>query len=574
MRIFKVMNSLMKKQFFFVLLSIFMGVFTILANMGLISTSAVLLSKAALHPDVLDLMVLIVVVRFFGISRGVFRYLERILSHNTTLKMLSNMRRWFYKNFNENYTENSIKFKTGDIYSKIVNDIDILKDFYLRGFFPLIIAVLTGIITTIFISYFSIGLCIIYVAFYVFTGFISPVILFKLNNRFSEGIIKLKNDINLILLDALKGITEIQIYDLKNEFIEKFSKPNEELLKIQKKQNVVSTIAESINALTLSILVVITLVYTANMVESNELQGIYYSMLPLTIMTSFEALLPMNLVIYKFYDTYSSGENIFSIIDNNKDETKPLKKKTVENFNISVKNLKVHDGENYIINDLSLELPYGKKLAIVGASGSGKSTLLKALLGFIKFDSGSIQFGNEDYSNFSNEDIIKAFSYVEQNPYTFNTTILENLLIANTDAENKEIQIALEKMQIMNLVQVLPDGINTLMGQYGYNLSGGEIKRLVIARALLKQSKIILLDEPTASLDIKIEKKVIEELHELIKEKSCVWVTHRLVSMDMMDEILVMDKGRVVERGKHKELISQKGLYYDLWILQKQYLNI
>jgi ATP-binding cassette, subfamily C, bacterial CydC len=123
MRILKVMNSLMRKQSFFVVCSLVMGIFTILSNVGLLSTSAVLISRAALRPDVLDLMVLIVGVRFFGISRGIFRYFERILSHDATFRILSSTREWFYKNFNENYSERS-KFKTGDIYTKIVTDVD------------------------------------------------------------------------------------------------------------------------------------------------------------------------------------------------------------------------------------------------------------------------------------------------------------------------------------------------------------------------------------------------------------------------------------------------------------------
>jgi len=574
MRIFKVMNLLMKKQFFFVLLSIVMGVFTILANVGLLSTSAVLLSKASLHPDVLDLMVLIVIVRFFGISRGVFRYAERIFSHNTTLKMLSGIRSWFYKSFNENYTEGTIKFKTGDIYSKIVNDVDVLKDFYLRVFYPLIIAILTGILTAIFISYFSIKISIIYIGFYIFSGFVLPVILFKLNEPFSERESKLKNDINLILLDILKGIIEVQIYSLKDEFTEDFVRLNKELSEIRKKRNVINTLIESINSVTLCLLIVITLLFTAGLVEANKLGGIYYSMLPLMIMASFEAVLPMSLVIYKFNATYNSGKNIFSIIDSNNNKNENLKNKTITNYDICVKNLSIYNGEHYLIKDLSLELPYKKKIAIVGRSGSGKSTLLKTMLGYIKYQTGDIKIGDESYNNFKIEDIKKVFTYIDQNPYTFNTTIKENLLIANTEVTDIEISKVLQKVQIIDLINELPEGLNTLIGQYGYNLSGGEIKRLIIARALLKDSQIILLDEPTASLDIKTEKKVVVELNDLIKDKSCIWVTHRLVNMDFMDEILVMDRGFVVARGTHNELLKTKGLYYDLWNIQKQYLNI
>ena len=322
----------------------------------------------------------------------------------------------------------------------------------------------------------------------------------------------------------------------------------------------------------LSILIVITLALAEKLVEGNKLLDIYYSMLPLTIMASFEALVPLPLAIYKFDETYNSGKNIFTIMDSNSSKAKEYENKTLKNFDLSLKNISVNDGQGYIIKDLSLELPIKKKIAIVGPSGSGKSTLLKVILGFMKYDKGSIKIGDENYEDIEAEEIRRGFTYVDQKPYTFSTTILENLLIANTEATKEEILDLLDKIQIGELIEELPEGLDTLLGQYGYNLSGGEIKRLIIARALMKESKIILLDEPTASLDMKTEKKVVEELHNLLKDKSCLWVTHRLVSMEWMDEILVMDKGIVVERGTHKELLDKAGLYYSLWKMQKNFL--
>lgn len=314
--------------------------------------------------------------------------------------------------------------------------------------------------------------------------------------------------------------------------------------------------------------------FTARMVKTGELSSIYYSMLPLMIMASFEAIIPMPLVIYKINDTYNSGKNIFSIIDINGHKTKTIKHKIITSYDILVKNLTIYDDEHYIIKDLSFALPYKKKIAIVGRCGSGKSTLLKAILGYIKYQTGDVFIGGESYKSLQIEDIREIFTYIDQTPYTFNTTIKENLLIANTEATSIEINKSLQNVQILDLIEELPKGLNTSIGQYGYNLSGGEIKKLIIARALLKKSKIILLDEPTASLDIKTEKKIIGDLHNLIKDKSCIWVTHRLVNMEVMDEILVMDNGFIVERGTHSQLLNIKGFYCNLWNMQNQYLNI
>lgn len=574
MRILKVMNSLMKKQSFFVICSLIMGVCTILSNVGLLSTSAVLISRAALHPDVLDLMVLIVGVRFFGIFRGVFRYFERILSHDATFRILSSIRKWFYKNFNEGYSENS-KFKTGDIYTKVVTDVDVLKDFYLRGIYPLIIAVLTGIATGLFILCFSDILAYIYWCGYIIAGFIFPIIIFKLNNSFLEKEVNLKNNINSMLLDSFKGIMEINIYPLKPEIIEKFQGLSKQLSKVQKKKNLINALGSNFHSMAAIILMGSSLMITAPLVIERELDGIYYAMLPLTILASFEALLPMVMVMYKFKETFESGENIFSIMDNKCDEVIELTGEIV-NYDISIKNLSVYDeeAEKYIVKNLSLNLPHKKKLGIVGLSGSGKSTIAKALLGFTKYQQGDIFIGGTSYKNVSIDDIRELFTVMEQNSYVFNASIRENLLIAYKEAEESEIINLLEKFQINHLVKESEDGLDSLLGQFGYNISGGEKQRLMLARTFLKQSKIVILDEPTSSLDKELEKKIVDVIHEEIKEKSCIWITHRLVEMDKFDEILVLEEGMVIEKGTHQELINLKGRYYGFWNLQNQYLNM
>lgn len=572
MRVFSIMNYLIKKQAGYVLLSLILGVLTILSNIGLLGTSAVLISRAALHPDVLDLMVLIVAVRFFGISRGVFRYLERVFSHDTTFRILSSIRKWFYKNFRENYSENNIGFKTGDIYTRLTSNVDNLKEYYLRGVYPLIIAVLTGVITTDFIAYFSNKLAFIYALIYFLCGLLLPAILFKFSYKLIKKEAVLKEKLNKTLIDMLNGILEVKVYNMEDYFKVKFLQITKELSTIQKKKNVVNAIGENIHGFSASLIMTLALIITVPEVTAGELPGIYYAMLPLTIMASFEALMPINNILYKFNKAYTAGKSIFSIIDE-KICVRGNELSEISSLDLTVKNLCIYKNQSKecIIKELSFYLPYGRKLAIVGASGSGKSTILKALLGFLNFNEGEIKLGDMSYEFLEKEEIRKQFSYIDQSPYMFNTSFKENLLIANPEASIEEVTCALECSYIKSLIDTLPQGLDTPLGQYSCSISGGEKQRLEISRALLKNAPIILLDEPTAGLDVELEKKVVEELQKDLKDKSCIWVTHRFVAMDYMDEIVVMHKGKVVERGTHKELLENKGYYYKLWSMQVNY---
>lgn len=573
MKVFKLMNNLMKKHIPIVLLSLLMGLFTILSNIGMLSSSSVLISRAALHPDVLDLMVLIVAVRFFGIARGVFRYLERIISHNTTFKLLSSLRKWFYKSFNESYSENHKYFNTGTIYTKLVTDIDTLKEFFLRVLYPFVTASLTGLITTIFISFFSKAASAVYVLAYITTGFVIPIILFLFSAKLSEQESRLKKEINLVLLDFLKGAVEVSIYSLKKTLLLKYNSLRHELSLIQKRKNIITSLGDNLYGISVSVLIGITLYLTAPLVSDGTLSGIYYAMVPLAMMASFEALLPMPSILGKYKEASVAVRNLLAVLQEASQNNSPAAK-AVNSCELSVINLSVagESPKEPIIKNISFYLPQGKKLALVGTSGSGKSTLIKALLGFMDFSDGDIKLGNASYKDLSLEDIRKQFSYVDQEPYMFSTSIRENLMLADPKADRETLLKALDSSQISAFINSLPQGINTKLGEFGSNISGGEKQRLSLARAFLKDSPILLLDEPTASLDIELEKKLISSIHDYIGHKSCIWVTHRLVSMEKMDEIIVMDNGEIAERGTHKELILKRGHYYKLWAAQNQHI--
>jgi len=225
------------------------------------------------------------------------------------------------------------------------------------------------------------------------------------------------------------------------------------------------------------------------------------------------------------------------------------------------------------LQEISFDVPAGKSIAIVGPSGAGKSTIANLLLRFWDYELGEITLGGESLKALNQDEVRKRFALVSQNNYFFNTTIRENLRLARRSIRQEEMESAARAAQIHDFITSLPKGYDTFIGEQGLRLSGGERQRLAIARALLKDAPILIFDEPTANLDSQTEKQVLGTLFDLMRSKTSLLITHRLVELETVDEILVMDNGRIVERGTHGKLLTRAGLYRRLWDLQNQILS-
>ncbi|HSK87962.1 MAG TPA: ATP-binding cassette domain-containing protein, partial [Anaerolineales bacterium] len=225
-----------------------------------------------------------------------------------------------------------------------------------------------------------------------------------------------------------------------------------------------------------------------------------------------------------------------------------------------------------VLQNVSFTVPEGRAVAVVGPSGAGKSTVASLLLRFWDFESGEIRLGRKPLRELDPDEVRKQIALVSQNSYFFNTSIRENLRLARRSASPREMEDAARAAHIHDFVMNLPQGYDTLIGEQGVRLSGGERQRLAIARALLKQAPVLVFDEPTANLDALTERQVLDALFEIMHGRTCMLITHRLIGLENMDEILVMDQGRIVERGGQHELLAQPGVYRRMWDLQNRIL--
>jgi ABC-type multidrug transport system fused ATPase/permease subunit len=322
------------------------------------------------------------------------------------------------------------------------------------------------------------------------------------------------------------------------------------------------------------------------LVNSGELAGPMLASLTLLTFASFEAVTPLPLAAQMWNSAREAARRLFEVVDTRpvvsdqlsvKSEQSPITsyQLPITSYQLQITDLSFTYPAQLTpaLDHVTFDLPPSTSLAIVGPSGAGKSTLVNLLLRFWEYESGEIRLGGESLKSLNQDEVRARIGLVSQNAYFFNASVRENLRFARRKVTQEEIESAAQAAQIHDFIMSLPKGYDTLIGEQGLRLSGGERQRLAIARVIIKDAPILILDEPTANLDALTERDVLATLFALMKRKTSLLITHRLVGLENMDEILVMDHGRIVERGAHAELLAREGLYRRLWDLQNRILT-
>jgi ATP-binding cassette subfamily C protein CydCD len=568
--------SFLKGSWGLVALSVLLSTLTIGASVALIGTSAWLISTAALHVSVADLGVSVVGVRFFGISRGVFRYLERLVSHNVTFRLLARLRVWFYEKLEPLAPARLMQFRSGDLLARVIGDVETLENFYVRVISPSLTAVFTGLGVAFFFSFFYPPIALVLIVFFLLLGLILPLLAQITSRKPGQRMIVQRADIQTQLVDGIQGIADILAFGRGWDRARRISQTGASYGSTQKHMARISGSHSAMGTLLTNLGLWVVLVLVIPQVTAGNLNGVMIGTFALMTLASFEAVTPLPLAAQMWNASREAARRLFEVVDSEPAVKEDLRYSKIEprKSNIEFSNLTFgYPGQPiYALQEVTFTVPEGKSVAIVGPSGAGKSTIASLLFRFWDYGLGDIRLGGQSLKVQNPEDIRKQIALVSQNSYFFNTSIRENLRLARWSTTPEEMEAAARAAQIHEFILKLPQGYATLIGEQGLRLSGGERQRLAIARALLKAAPIMVFDEPTANLDALTERQVLDTLFETMKDRTCLLITHRLLGLENMDEILVLDKGRIVERGTHSELLSQDGVYRRLFELQNQML--
>ncbi|MEW5717602.1 MAG: thiol reductant ABC exporter subunit CydD [Chloroflexota bacterium] len=541
-----------------VALAVLFGACTIGSSIGLMATAAYIIASAARHPSIADLAVPIVGVRFFGIARGVLRYLERYVSHIVNFSLLARLRVWFYESIEPHAPARLMAYRSGDLLTRIVGDIETLQNFYVRVLAPPFVALVIAIFMGVFLAGFAPMLALVVLAFMFLVGVVLPIIVQRVSQPINRQTIQLRGDLNAHLVDSIQGIADVLAYGREESQRQLVARLNRAYVRLQTRMAIIAGAHNATGNLLAHLALWSALFLAIPMVNAARFDGVYLPVLALAVLASFEGALAVPSAFQYLESNLQAAQRLFEIADDrlhpersaaqSKDAAVSRPSSSIVFDNVS---FRYAPNAPRALDRVSFELRAGTSLAIVGPSGAGKSSLVKVLLRFWDYDDGRIFVGGRELREYAPDDARALFAVVPQTTHLFNATIRENLLLARRAATEAEMIDAARQAQIHDFVAALPDGYDTRIGEQGLRLSGGERQRIAIARALLKGAPILILDEATAHLDPVTARAMWRTLR--AQSRTMLIITHERVGLEDVDEIITLEAGQVRARGEMRD---------------------
>ncbi|MCD2528321.1 cysteine/glutathione ABC transporter ATP-binding protein/permease CydC [Providencia huaxiensis] len=560
--------ALYRRHWFLITLGIILAIVTLLASIGLLTLSGWFLAGTAIagFPGLyyFNYMLPAAGVRGAAIFRTAGRYGERLVSHDATFKVLAHLRVFAFSKVLPLSPGGISRFRQGELLNRLVADVETLDHLYLRVLSPIITAFFVTFVLIFGLSYLDPRLAWTLGGIMLFLLFTMPFLFYRAGKPIGRELTELRGSYRTILTSALQGQAELTLFGATERFRQNLLNIENKWQVRQQQQAALTGLSQAIILFASGVTATLLLWMAADHVGGDTKPGALIALFVFCALAAFEALGPVAVAFQHMGQVIASATRVSQLMTAKPEVTFPSESPSIATLeNLTVDNISFTYPEQpfAVLHNVSLTLNKGQHLALLGKTGCGKSTLLQLLTRAWDVDSGTIYLNGTPINEFSEKSLRNMMSVVPQRVHVFSDTLRNNLLLANEQASDIELNEVLQQVGLGNLLENELK-LNAWMGEGGRQLSGGEQRRLGIARALLHNTPLILMDEPTEGLDAHTEQQILALLKEKCADKTLIVITHRMQGLEEMDNICVMDNGKIIEQGTHQALLSMQGQYY------------
>ncbi|WP_433857319.1 thiol reductant ABC exporter subunit CydD [Streptomyces kronopolitis] len=555
-------------------LALLLGSLALGCAVGLMATSGWLISRAAQQPPVLYLLVAVTATRAFGIGRAVFRYAERLVAHDVVFRMLADVRVAVFQRLERLAPAGLAGRRRGDLLSRLVADVDAVQDYFLRWLLPVGAAVLVGAGAIGFTGWLLPQAGAILAAGLLLAGIGVPLLSDALARRAERQLAPARGRLATRVVEVLTGTAELTVAGALPARTAAVRRADRDLTALAASSAAVAGTGAGLSALLCGLTTAAAAVAGVQAVHAGRLEGVALAVVVLTPLAAFEAVTGLPLAVQYRRRTRHAAERVFEVLD----APEPVREPAVPAdapatpFPLVVRGLTArYPGQDRpALDGVGFTLRAGHRLAVVGTSGSGKTTLAQVLLRFLDQESGTYTLAGTAARELDGDAVRRLVGLCAQDAHLFDSSLRENLRLARRDRSvpdgaDQDLWDALGRARLADWVRGLPDGLDTMVGEHGARLSGGQRQRLALARALLADFPVLVLDEPAEHLDLATADALTADLLAATEGRTTVLITHRLTGLDAVDEVLVLDGGRIVQSGSPAALAAADGPYRRMW---------
>ena len=559
--------ALYKRHKWMLTLGVVLAILTLLASIGLLTLSGWFLSASAVAGFAglysFNYMLPAAGVRGTAIARTAGRYFERLVSHDATFRVLQHLRIFTFSKLLPLSPAGLARFRQGDLLNRVVADVDTLDHLYLRVISPLVGAFVVIVVVTLGLCMLDVPLALTLGGIMLLTLLLLPPLFYRAGKATGEKLTRLRGDYRQQLTSWLQGQAELTIFGASRRYRARMESTELSWHEAQRRQSELTALSQALMLLIGGFAVIAMLWMAAGGVGGNTQPGALIALFVFCALAAFEALAPVTGAFQHLGQVIASAVRITQIVEQTP-EVQFKEGHSVVPDSVAVQLTEVtfaYEGQTQnALDGINLTVQAGQHVAILGRTGCGKSTLLQLLTRAWDPRQGQILFNTTPLIDFNEQTLRKIVSVVPQRVHLFSATLRDNLLLASPTASDEALCAVLEQVGLHKLLE--DDGLNAWLGEGGRQLSGGELRRLAVARALLHDAPFMLLDEPTEGLDATTESQILDLLAQTMNNKTVLMVTHRLRGLANFDQIIVMDNGQIIEQGSHAELFAKQGRYY------------